>query len=68
MPLKSSQVAELNSKEVIGMCFSMEEYERLKALVEERKKIKEQVKNLKPSDFEKKEKKEEKEVVKAEKG
>ncbi|EDP74553.1 hypothetical protein HG1285_15129 [Hydrogenivirga sp. 128-5-R1-1] len=50
------------------MCFSMEEYERLKALVEERKKIKEQVKNLKPSDFEKKEKEEEKEVVKAEKG
>ena len=64
--MKSSQGAELNSKEVIGMCFSMEEYERLKALVEERKKIKEQVKNLKPSDFEKKEKEEEKEVVKAE--
>jgi len=49
------------------MCFSMEEYERLKALVKERKKIKEQLANLKPSDFEKKEK-EEKEVVKAGKG
>jgi len=37
------------------MCFSMEEYERLKALVEERKRIREQLKDLKPSDFEKKE-------------
>jgi hypothetical protein len=34
----------------------MEEYERLKALVEERKKIREQLKDLKPSDFEREEK------------
>ena len=66
MLLKSSVKAELNSKEVIGMCFSMEEYERLKALVKERKRIKEELKDIKPSDFEKKE--EEKEVAKAEKG
>ena len=67
MLLKSSVKAELNSKEVIGMCFSMEEYERLKALVKERKRIKEELKDIKPSDFEKKEE-EEKEVAKAEKG
>ncbi len=42
------------------MCFSMEEFERLKAIVEERKKLREQLKDLKPSDFEKKEEKEEK--------
>ncbi len=51
------------------MCFSMEEYERLKALVEERKKIREQLKDIKPSDFEREEKKDrEEEVVEAEKG
>ncbi len=49
------------------MCFSMEEYERLKALVEERKRIKEELKDIKPSDFEEKEEKEERETVKAEK-
>lgn len=37
------------------MCFSMEEYEKLRALVRERKKLKEQLKDIKPSDFEKKE-------------
>ena len=37
------------------MCFSMEEYERLKAIVEERKKLREKLKDIKPSDFEKKE-------------
>ncbi len=42
------------------MCFSMEEFERLKAIVEERKKLREQLKDIKPSDFEKKEEKEEK--------
>ncbi len=42
------------------MCFSMEEYERLKAIVEERKKLREKLKDIKPSDFEKKEEKEEK--------
>jgi len=47
------------------MCFSMEEYERLKALVEERKKIREQLKDIKPSDFEKKEDKEEEKVLQA---
>ncbi len=47
------------------MCFSMEEYERLKALVEERKKIREQLKDIKPSDFEKKEEKEEEKVLQA---
>ncbi len=39
------------------MCFSMEEYKRLKAIVEERKKIREQLKDIKPSDFEKREEK-----------
>ena len=42
------------------MCFSMEEFERLKAVVEERKRLREQLKDIKPSDFEKKEEKEEK--------
>ncbi len=37
------------------MCFSMEEYERLRELVRERKRIKEELKDLKPSDFEKQE-------------
>jgi uncharacterized protein HemY len=37
-----------------AMCFSMEEYERLRKIVKERKKLKERMKNLKPSDFEKK--------------
>jgi len=43
------------------MCFSMEEYERLKAIVEERKKLREQLKDIKPSDFKKKEEEEKKE-------
>ena len=50
------------------MCFSMEEYERLRAVIKERKKIKEQLKDIKPSDFEKKEERREEpeqEVVKA---
>jgi len=47
------------------MCFSMEEYERIRRIVQERKKIREQLKDLKPSDFEKKEElKEEKEPAK----
>ena len=37
------------------MCFSMEEYERIRKIVRERKRIREQLKDLKPSDFEKKE-------------
>jgi len=41
------------------MCFSMEEYERLKAIVEERKKLREKLKDVKPSDFESKEEKKE---------
>ncbi len=45
------------------MCFSMEEYERLKALVEERKKQKEKLEEIKPSDFEKKEEEKEEEPV-----
>ncbi len=43
------------------MCFSMEEYERLRELVRERKRIKEELKDLKPSDFEKGEEVEEEE-------
>ncbi len=45
------------------MCFSMEEYERLKAIVEERKRLREKLKDIKPSDFEKKEKEEKKETA-----
>ncbi|RLJ69936.1 hypothetical protein BCF55_0195 [Hydrogenivirga caldilitoris] len=37
------------------MCFSMEEYEQLKAIIKERKRIKEELKDIKPSDFEEKE-------------
>ncbi len=50
-------------KEVSDMCFSMEEYERLKAIVEERKKIREKLKDIKPSDFEKKEEEKKEEHV-----
>ncbi|WP_173833136.1 hypothetical protein [Pampinifervens florentissimum] len=38
-------------------CFSKEELEKMKAIAQERKKIKEALKNVKPSDFEKKEEK-----------
>ena len=44
------------------MCFSMEEYERIRRIVQERKRIREQLKDIKPSDFEEKEEKEEKEA------
>lgn len=40
-------------------CFSKEELEKMRAMVEEKKKIKEALKNVKPSDFEKKEEKKE---------
>jgi hypothetical protein len=40
----------------------MEDYEKLKAVVEERKKIREKLKDIKPADFEKKEE-EKKEAV-----
>ena len=43
------------------MCFSMEEYERLRELVRERKRIREKLKDIKPSDFEKREEVKEKE-------
>ncbi|WPM32494.1 hypothetical protein IAE16_02175 [Hydrogenobacter sp. T-2] len=38
-------------------CFSKEELEKMKAMAKERKKIRESLKNIKPSDFEKKEEK-----------
>ncbi len=36
-------------------CFSKEELEKIKAMAKERKKIRESLKNIKPSDFERKE-------------
>ncbi|MEJ5338991.1 MAG: hypothetical protein ACK42C_04265 [Aquificaceae bacterium] len=40
-------------------CFSKEELEKIRAMAEEKKKIKEALKSVKPSDFEKKEEKRE---------
>ena len=45
------------------MCFSMDEYERIRRIVQERKRIREQLKDIKPSDFEKKEEKKEEQEV-----
>ncbi|GBC88947.1 hypothetical protein HRbin13_01080 [bacterium HR13] len=43
------------------MCYyTKEELERMKAIIEEKKKIKEALKDIKPSDFEAKKEKEEK--------
>ncbi|MCS6956953.1 MAG: hypothetical protein RMK75_00630 [Aquificaceae bacterium] len=44
-------------------CFSKEELEQLKAMAQERKKLKEALDKIKPSDFEKKEKEEERKTV-----
>ncbi len=38
-------------------CFSKEELEKIKATAQEKKKLKEALKDIKPSDFEKKEEK-----------
>ncbi|MEZ0361031.1 MAG: hypothetical protein ABWK04_03900 [Hydrogenobacter sp.] len=43
-------------------CYTKEELERMKALIEEKKKAKEALKDIKPSDFEAKERRKE-EVV-----
>ena len=44
-------------------CYSKEEFERLKALIEERKKIKEALRDIKPSDFKKEEEEKEREKI-----